>query len=77
MKKLSQLTIVAALTASPAFAASGPFFSLANTDFVVLLGFLLLIGILVWQNVPNLIGGLLDNRATAIQTELEEEAGKG
>ena len=38
-----RLTLTAALVtvaASPAFAASGPFFSLGNTDFVVLLAFL-------------------------------------
>ena len=29
--------------ASPAFAAKGPFFSLGNTDFVVLLGFIVFI----------------------------------
>ena len=33
--------------ASPAFAASGPFFSLGNTDFVVLIGFLLFLPFLV------------------------------
>ena len=38
MKKLSILSaLVAPLAASPAFAASGPFFSLGNTDFVVLI----------------------------------------
>ena len=34
------------VTASPLFAASGPFFSLKNTDFVVLLSFLLFVAIL-------------------------------
>ena len=38
MKKLSLFLI---LSASPAMAASGPFFSLRNTDFVVTIAFLL------------------------------------
>ena len=43
------LTIAAAtLIASPALAAGDkPFFSLANTDFVVSIGFLVFIGILI------------------------------
>lgn len=66
------LTLAFTLAAAPAFAASGPFFSLKNTDFVVLLGFLLFIGILVYFKVPALIGRLLDGRAAAIKTELDE-----
>ncbi|MBE1285874.1 MAG: F0F1 ATP synthase subunit B [Rhodobacteraceae bacterium] len=58
--------------ASPAFAASGPFFSLGNTDFVVILAFLLFIGILVLVKVPSLLGTQLDNRAEGIQKELDE-----
>ncbi|MEX0351421.1 MAG: F0F1 ATP synthase subunit B [Paracoccaceae bacterium] len=58
--------------ASPAFAASGPFFSLKNTDFVVLLAFLVFIGILFYFKVPSMIGGALDNRAEGIQSELDE-----
>jgi F-type H+-transporting ATPase subunit b len=71
MKKLI-LPAMAALIASPAAAASGPFFSLGNTDFVVLLGFLLFIAVLVYFKVPGLLGGLLDKRAEGIQTELDE-----
>ncbi len=67
------LTSIAALMAgSPAFAASGPFFSLGNTDFVVLLAFLLFIAVLFYFNVPTLLGGMLDKRADGIKTELEE-----
>ncbi|MFD1194579.1 F0F1 ATP synthase subunit B [Seohaeicola saemankumensis] len=60
------------LAASPAFAAGGPFFSLKNTDFVVLLAFLLFIGVLFYFKVPGMIGGLLDKRADTIRGELEE-----
>lgn len=71
---MRQLILVPALllAASPAFAASGPFFSLKNTDFVVLLAFLLFIGVLFYFKVPGLIGGLLDKRADTIRGELEE-----
>jgi len=58
--------------ASPALASSGPFFSMSNTNFVVLLGFLLFVGILLYAKVPSLLGGQLDNRATGIQSDLDE-----
>jgi len=64
---------LAALAASPAIAAEGkPFFSLANTDFIVLIGFLIFIGILIYFGVPKIIGGMLDKRAEDIQSELNE-----
>lgn len=61
-----------ASTATPVLAASGPFFSLGNTDFVVTLAFLLFIAILLRLRVPKLIGGMLDKRAEGIQSELDE-----
>lgn len=67
---LAALTI--AVIASPAFAADGPFFSLKNTDFVVLLGLIVFIGILVYFKVPSLINGMLDKRAEGISSELSE-----
>lgn len=70
MKKL--LALAPMLAASPALAASGPFFSLHNTNFIVLLAFLVFIGVLVYFKVPGMIGGLLDNRAEGIKAELEE-----
>lgn len=66
------LTLFAVFAASPALAAGGPFFSLRNTDFVVLISFLLFIGVLVYFKVPGLLGGLLDKRAETIRAELEE-----
>lgn len=69
MKKLS---ILLSLIASPALAASGPFFSLRNTDFVVLLAFLLFVGILLYAGVPGKLAGLLDKRAATIKAELDE-----
>merc|ERR1712065_65268 len=64
-----------ALTAaSPVLAApeGTPFFSLKNTDFIVLMGFILFIGVLVYFRVPSLIGGMLDKRADDIKAELDE-----
>lgn len=58
--------------ASPAFAASGPFLSLGNTNFVVLLAFILFIGVLLFFKVPTTLGGLLDKRAEGIKSELDE-----
>ena len=66
------LTMVAAVFASPALAASGPFFSLANTNFVVLLAFLLFVGFLIYVKVPALLGKKLDERADNIKAELDE-----
>ena len=63
---------LALVSASPAFAAGGPFFSLRNTDFVVLLGFLVFVGILLWAKAPAKIAGMLDARAEQIKSELAE-----
>lgn len=70
MRKLA--TLLALTAATPAFAASGPFFSLANTDFVVLLAFILFILVLIKFKVPGLLAGMLDKRAEGIQSELDE-----
>lgn len=69
---MKRLSVVLALTASPALAASGPFFSLGNTDFIVTIAFLVFIGILVYFRVPQLVGGLLDKRAEGIRDDLAE-----
>lgn len=70
MRKLA--TLLALTAASPAFAASGPFFSLKNTDFIVLLAFILFILVLLKFKVPSMLGGMLDKRADGIQSELNE-----
>ena len=67
------LTSLFAVAASPALAAGDkPFFSLANTDFVVSIAFLIFVGILVYFKVPGLVGGMLDKRADSIKAELDE-----
>ncbi|WP_439521751.1 F0F1 ATP synthase subunit B [Marivita sp.] len=71
MKRI--MTIAAAtLMASPALAATGPFFSLGNTDFVVTIGFIVFIGVLLYFKVPTMILGMLDKRADGIRSELDE-----
>ena len=57
---------------TPLYAASGQFFSLKNTDFVVLCSFLLFIGILFYFKVPGLLGGMLDKRSDGIRKEIDE-----
>lgn len=63
---------VAALAATPAFAASGPFFSLHNTDFIVTLAFLVFVGVLLYFRLPRAIGNLLDKRAEGIKADIAE-----
>lgn len=67
-----RLTLFLALAAGPALAATGPFVSLRNTDFVVLLAFIGFIAVLFYFKVPGLLGGMLDKRADTIQSELDE-----
>jgi F-type H+-transporting ATPase subunit b len=70
--KLFTAPIVLTLSAAPAFAASGPFFSLNNTNFVVSIAFVLFIGVLVYLKVPGLVAGILDKRADDIKSEIDE-----
>ena len=69
---MKRFSILLTFAATPAMAATGPFVSLGNTNFIVLLAFLLFIGILVYLKVPGLLMGMLDKRAEAIRAELDE-----
>ncbi|QYK42750.1 MAG: F0F1 ATP synthase subunit B [Paracoccaceae bacterium] len=69
-----RLSLALGLTATPALAATGPFFSLGNTDFIVLISFLIFVGVLVYAGVPGIITNLLDKRAAQISAELDEAA---
>lgn len=64
--------LVTVLFPQSAAAASGPFFSLNNTDFVVSISFLLFVALLVWLRVPGRVAGLLDRRADGIRKDLDE-----
>ena len=70
--RITLAALVSLAAASPALAASGPFFSLSNTNFVVLISFILFLGILAYFKVPGMIGKMLDDRAAGIQSELDE-----
>lgn len=69
---MKRLAVLLALLASPAAAATGPFFSLSNTNFIVLIAFVIFVGILLYAKVPAKLGGMLDARAATIKAELEE-----
>lgn len=71
MKRLS-IAFVAGAVATPALAATGPFFSLRNTNFIVLIAFLVFVGVLLYFKVPGRIGALLDQRAAGIRRDLDE-----
>lgn len=65
--------LMLALSAGPALAAGDyPFFSLRNTDLVVLIGFVIFVGILIYFKVPALLTGFLDKRTDTIRAELDE-----
>ena len=53
-------------------AGDAPMFSLANTDFVVAIAFVLFIGVLIYFKVPRIISTLLDKRADTIRGEIDE-----
>ena len=73
MRFLSSLSAMAlAVAATPAAAASGPFFSMNNTNFVVLIAFVLFVAVLLYLKVPGMVTGILDTRAEAIRKDLDE-----
>ena len=65
-------SLIAIFAAGPALAAKGPFFSLENSNFVVMIAFILFIAVLTYLKVPGKIGELLDKRAEGIKSELDE-----
>jgi F-type H+-transporting ATPase subunit b len=65
-------TLIALSAASPALAAGGAFFSLHNTNLVVLISFTIFVAFLLWLKVPSLVGRMLDKRADGIKAELDE-----
>lgn len=75
MKKLSLIALALAPTA--AFGSTKnpfdpAFWSLHNTDLVVLVAFLLFVAILLKAKVPGKMGSALDARAAQIKAELDE-----
>ncbi|PWE32236.1 ATP F0F1 synthase subunit B [Maritimibacter sp. 55A14] len=72
MRRLFPISAAFALSGTPVLAASGPFFSLNNTNFVVSIAFLLFIAVLLYYKVPGILAGMLDKRADTIRAELDE-----
>ena len=72
--KSFQLTLLAfALSAGASYAAgSKKMFSLDNTDFVVLISFLIFVGVLIYFKVPSIVANFLDKRSDDIQSEIEK-----
>ncbi len=73
---IKQTLTVAGLMAlsSPALAAKVPSFSFANTDFVVLLAFIIFLGILVYFKVPGMLSKMLDDRSRAFSRNWTKRA---
>ena len=62
-----------ALSSGVSFAAgSKSLFSLDNTDFVVLISFLIFVGILIYFKVPSIVTAFLDKRSDNIKGEIEK-----
>ena len=72
--KVLQITLPAfILTCGVSYAAgSKKLISLDNTDFVVLISFLIFVGVLVYFKVPSIVGAFLDKRSNDIQNEIEK-----
>ena len=70
MKKL--VFTLPALIPTSLLAASDPFFSLNNTDFVVTVAFVLFVTVLLYLRVPAMVAKMLDERSKGIQSELDE-----
>ena len=69
------LPILLAFALSPGVsiaAGSKKMFSLDNTDFVVLISFLIFVGVLIYFKVPSIIADFLDKRSDDIQNEIEK-----
>jgi len=71
---MKRIALAASLLATPAFAAGGDYawYSLNDTNFVVLIAFVIFLGVLVYFGVPKLITKMLDDRAEGIKSEIDE-----
>jgi F-type H+-transporting ATPase subunit b len=72
MMTMTRMIALLMMLTTPAVAATGPFVSLRNTDFVVLLAFIVFVGVILYFKVPAKIGAMLDGRATQIKADLDE-----
>jgi len=74
MKRILSLSaLMALLAAAPAMASEeGPFISLHNTEFIVIVAFVLFVAVVLYYRVPKILGEMLDRRASTIRSELED-----
>jgi F-type H+-transporting ATPase subunit b len=72
MLKNTLVFVALLIFANPLWAASGSFFSLRNTDFVVTISFILFALVLIYLKVPSMLGKMLDQRAVSIKSDLDE-----
>ena len=68
------LTILAFVISYGAAYAAGSkkIISLDNTDFVVLISFLIFVGVLIYFKVPTIVASFLDKRSADIQNEIDK-----
>ena len=66
------LALALTLGAGPALAAGGLQPSFNNTNYVVLLAFVLFVAVIVHFKVPDILGKMLDKRSDTIRKELDE-----
>jgi len=70
---MKRIALLVSLLATPAFASgSYAWYSLNDTNFVVLIAFTGFVGVLLYFGVPKLITKMLDDRAEGIKTEIDE-----
>lgn len=72
MRLALSITVAGLFLAGPANAATGPFFSLGNTDFVVAISFVLFIGAVIYFKAPQFAGKLIDRRIDLIRRQIGE-----
>ena len=73
IKALNIMLLAYVLSFGVSYAAgSKKIISLDNTDFVVLISFLIFVGVLVYFKVPSIVGAFLDKRSNDIQNEIEK-----
>lgn len=72
MQKLLIPALMLAATPALASEGEGPFFSLGNPIFIIMIGFLIFVGVLLKAGVPGMLGKMLDKRADQIKTDLDE-----
>ena len=72
--KSSLITVLAfVISSGTAYAAgSKKIISLDNTDFVVLISFLIFVGVLIYFKVPTIVASFLDKRSADIQNEIDK-----